>query len=364
MNGQAIIARIINLYQATIQWFTGKLNKSAGGYRLNHIAVIYDKEPYFAERLANYLNAAETFPFQVCAFTEEDELERYCMENEIEVLVVDERCCEIINRLIFKELIILSASGTKSDNNENQIYKYQGVETIIHEIMAYLSGSSHLSSVISRKKAMKIIAFYSPVKRALSTTMAIAMGQILAKNYKTLYISLESYSGLEKLLERNFNKDITDIMYYIQSGGGNIGMHISGIVEKTEGLDILPPAKNQNDLVNVSFDEWKRMLHQIESETDYEYVLLDLSDAIQGLFDVLLLSNRVVTCVDNDDVAISKIIQYENSLKESDYKEILVKTKKCIVPKQHRRNGEIRYLCTGELGEYVHNKLQDMMYEL
>lgn len=331
---------------------------------MNHIAVIYDREPFYAEKLANYLNAAESFPFQVCSFCEQDELERYCMENEIEIFIADEQCTDVINIIAFKELVVLSMGSTKSEDGTNYIYKYQGVETIIHEIMSYLSESERLSAVIKRKKTMKIIAFYSPVKRSLSTTMAIAMGQILGKKYKSLYISLESYSGLERLLERDFSKNITDLMYYIQSSGVNIGMHVAGIVENIEGVDILPPAKNQNDLVSVPFAKWKQMLQVIESETDYEYVLIDLSDAIQGLFEIMMLADKVVTCVENDDIAISKIVQYEKSISGSDYEEILAKTRKCNVPKQHRKNGEIRYLGTGELGEYVHNILQDMIYEL
>jgi len=331
---------------------------------LDHITVIYDKELYYAEKLANYLNTAETFPFRVCAFTNLPELESYCKENEVEILIADESISEECDSKYYKEKIILSKNSTSSNDGISYIYKYQSIETIIHEIMTYLSESEQLSSIIKRKKRMKVISYYSPVKRSMSTTMALTMGLQLGKKYRCLYVNLEGYSSLEKQLDKPLLKDITDMLYYIESNGTNIGMQISGIVEKIESLDIIPPAKNQNELVSISFSEWKRMIQILEKETDYEYVILDLSDAIQGLYNLLLMSDYIVTCTEEDEIANYKRNQYEESLIGTDYAEILKKTRKCNVPKQNRRNGELRFLVTGELGEYVNKILQDMIHEL
>ena len=330
---------------------------------MKHIAVIYDREKKYAEKLAGYFNVSDIFPFETRAFYEIEEATIFCIENEVEVLIIDEDSKDLIDLGLCKEIFILSAQ-TNRNGDEIFIYKYQEAEKIIRQVMTFLSQSEKLGAVIARKKTMKLISFYSPVKRALSTTMAIGMGQLLGRNHRTLYVNLESYSGLTKLLNREFNKDVTDLIYFFESRSGNVGTYISGIVEQVEGVDILPPVHNQKDLIYISEERWKELLIKIEQDTDYEYVILDLSEAVQGLFDILSVSDHVVSCVDNDEVAISKIVQYEKSLIDLGYDGVLQKTRKCNVPHQHRKNGEINYLATGELGEYIKNVLKGIMNEM
>lgn len=329
---------------------------------MKHIAVICDREKNYAEKLAGYFNASDIFPFETRAFYEIEEATLFCADNEVEVLIIDEESKKFIDFSLCKEIFILSTQSSRS-SDEIFIYKYQEAEKIIRQLMTSLSQSEKLGAVIARKKAMKLISFYSPVKRTLSTTMAIGMGQLLGKNHRTLYINLESYSGLTKLLSREFDKDVTDLIYFFESRSGNVGTYISGIVEQLEGVDILPPVHNQKDLIYISEERWKELLNKIEQDTDYEYVILDLSEAVQGLFEILAISDHVVSCVDNDEVAISKIVQYEKSLTDLGYDNVLQKTRKCNVPHQHRKNGEINYLVTGELGEYIKNVLKGIINE-
>jgi len=63
-------------------------------------------------------------------------------------------------------------------------------------------------------KKMQIIGVYTPIGRCLQTTFSLTLGQMLAKHYKTLYLNFEIYSGFARMMSRNFNSDIADLMYY------------------------------------------------------------------------------------------------------------------------------------------------------
>ncbi len=328
---------------------------------MKHVAVIYDKDRRYGECLADFFNASEMFPFETRAFSNKEELDIFCLKTKPEVIIADEAEMEDVDDAYVSDLIILSSLNSRTSECKNYIYKYQEAENIIRQIMSYLANSENINAVIARKKEMKIISFYSPVKRTLSTTMAIGMGQLLSKNHKTLYINFECYSGLEQLLAREFEKDLSDFVYFLESNKKNAGLLLSGIVINVDGLDIIPPVKNQIDLITLPYERWEDMFKRIESESEYEYIILDLSDTVQGLYELLDMSDNVVTCVDNDEVAISKVIQYENSLKSLAKESILEKTKKCNPPHQHRRNGEIRYLAVGEFGDYIANVLQGIV---
>lgn len=331
---------------------------------MKHIAIIYDKEQLYAEKLSGYFNASDLFPFETRVLSTTEQLNKLCDKEPVDVLIVDEKVYEEDIVSNGRKIIVLTSNNLINDNKIHTIYKYQEAEQIIKQIVVYLSETNEIGLLVTRKKQMKLISFYSPVKRTFSTTMAIGMGQVLGKHHKTLYINLESFSGLEKLAGLNFSKDIMDLLYHIESKSGNIGMVLSGIIEQIDCVDIIPPVKSQSDIIVVELNQWKELINKIEQDTDYEYIILDLSEAVQGLIDILDISDYVVTCVDNDELAISKIVQYENSLKELGYESILKKTKKCNVPNQHRKNGEIHYLPTGELGEYISNVLQGMLNEM
>ena len=54
------------------------------------ILAVYDADPAFGERLADYVNQKEKIPFTAMAFSSLDRLREYGEEHPIEILLVDE----------------------------------------------------------------------------------------------------------------------------------------------------------------------------------------------------------------------------------------------------------------------------------
>lgn len=328
-----------------------------------HYAYLYDSETPYITKLGGYLSINSSFPFIVKVCVTIQELQERLKTEKPKLLLISECDKDVLEECKCEETIFLSANKSGNHNGNRYINKYQSGEKIVKDILGFVAESDSMSSIITRKCSMKILSFYTPIKRSLSTTMCIAMGQLLSKKAKTLYINFECFSGLNKLLNCEFQKNIGDLLFYLNNQNQNPGLVLSGIVENRDGLDILPPFNNQMDLINIRDEIWIRLFEIIERETDYEYLLLDLSDSVQGLFDILKLSDKVITSVDNDEVAIFKLTQYEECLRYTGYEEVLEKTKKCNVPHQHRRNGEINFLGFGELGDYVRTILQGVIDE-
>jgi len=326
-------------------------------------AYLYDTDYAYISKLGNYLSMNSTFPFVVNVCKTQEELIEMIKHHNSNLVLISEKDYEKSRNLNCKELVILSEKKSGEIGNINYVNKYQNGEKIIKDILNLLAKSESMGNIINRKNSLKVIAFYTPIKRSLSTTMCIAMGQLLGKRTKTLYINFECFSGLKSLLKCDFQKNIGDLLYFMANHNSGFGISLSGVIENIEGLDIISSFENQSDLISVESQIWLDLLHNIECETDYEYVLLDLSDSVQGLFDILKVADKVITSVDNDEVAIFKLMKYEECLKVSGYEEVIEKTKKCNVPHQHRKNGEIHFLGYGELGEYVKTVLQGVIDE-
>jgi hypothetical protein len=65
-----------------------------GGEDMIKVMVVYDEDPLYAGRLAEYVNQKETFPFQAMAFSDLEKLKAYGRDHEIAILLVGERVRE------------------------------------------------------------------------------------------------------------------------------------------------------------------------------------------------------------------------------------------------------------------------------
>ena len=101
-------------------------------------------------------------------------------------------------------------------------------------------------------------------------------------------------------------------------------------------------------------------LQKIEELEEYEYVILDLSESMQGLFEILRLCTKVYTLTREDRIAQSKLLQYEQILALYEYGDILGKTKRLSLSHIRRLPEELDQLTKGEMAEMVRGLVRDM----
>ena len=295
---------------------------------MRHTAVIFDKRKAYGEKLAGYLNTNKRFMFDVLAFHKENEFLEYCREDKPQLLMVDEEDLGIIGDVQCEEMIVLSESGTRVDGSTFYVHKYQSGENIEKDIFGFLSASGNIASIVTRKNRMHLISVYSPAPKTDGVFELLEYGKRLANSHRTLYLSLQTHSPLGGILNRSFDRDISDLMYHLESRGGNIGMLISGMTEHEGNLDILPPARGQSDIICMDGQRWKELLDHIEQDTDYEFVLLELGDSINGLYELLMQSDKVITITDKDRASLYRLAEYEESLRKEGMEAVLDKTVK------------------------------------
>ena len=330
---------------------------------MNHIMAIYDQEENYAIQFINYLKMRNDFPFEVRNFSSIEKMQQFNRQQKIDVALIGEKSLADADSMLDVQIIILSETGVINTEGLKSVYKYQNCENIIKKILILVSEGNVTQGIISRQNNLKIISFYTPVKRTYQTSFALIMGQMLSKKYRTLYLNMEGFSGLSHLLNKKFTKDISDLLYYLQNGKKGLQYLMGSMIEKMNGLDILPPMMYQMDLISITGNEWIHLLKEIERYSDYEYLLLDLSDSVQGLYDILRQSSVIYCMLKKDEYAVAKIEQYESMLNQCSYEDLLLKTKKYILPDFKYAQITIDKLITGELADYVRNIIQEEFYE-
>ncbi|MBO5165197.1 MAG: hypothetical protein IJ405_08415 [Lachnospiraceae bacterium] len=325
------------------------------------ILALYDSEKDYLESLARFLKEKEELPFALHAYTEKGKLLASAKKEKIEVLMVAETDFTYeIAGLETGKTLLLNESGTVKDTRLRNIDKYQKAENIWRELMdSYADMLTGEKQTLTGKGSAKIIGMYSPVRRCLQTSFALTLGQVLAEKKKTLYISFEHYAGWNRLLDKNVRGDLAALLYFAEEQGEKFFCRMQSMTLKIGQLYYIPPAYAGQNLIYVKGQDWQKLLRKIAEEGGYDYIILDLSESIQGTFELLRMCDRIYTLVREDEQAQAKLLQYEELLREYDYEDVLDKTDKQLLPQFTGLPERMEQYTGGELAAYVRKLIKE-----
>ena len=105
------------------------------------------------------------------------------------------------------------------------------------------------------------------------------------------------------------------------------------------------------------------LLDELGQSGLYDYVILDLSEVVNGLFDILKRCFRVYTIVREDGFAAAKQAHYEELLTCLNHEDILENTRKCRLPLFRQLPQDLGNLTRGELAELVQKLIAEDLKE-
>lgn len=320
------------------------------------ILAIFDSEENYAYRLMEFISEKTNLPFEIYVFTVEDKFYSCAHTKDIECLLISESVYKKeVETLKIPHIIILSENGENLSKTLHHINKYQSCENIFHEVMEYYTDQSEAvpAALRTRKRKMRIVGIYTPIGRCLQTTFSLTLGQMLAKNYKTLYLNFEIYSGFARMLSRSFDSDISDLIYYFSCAREKLAYRMESMVETVNGLDFIPPAEIYQNLAGIRGSQWIDLFQEIEKTSEYECLLLDLTDGIMDLWEVLKECDNIYTIYREDGIAMAKIEQYEKALEHMNCKDITARTIRWKLPVFKQLPLHFDELTYGELAGFI-----------
>ena len=325
------------------------------------IMAFYDSESDYAEGMTAYLKSQSGFPYELHTYTEEEKLLALGKEEEIALLLVSESDYTYeVAKLPAEKTLLLNESGRIAGENIKNICKYQKAENvyreITYEIACMITGEAKLLKETGRAK---IIGLYSPIRRCLQTSFALTLGQALAEEKKVLYLSFEHYAGWNQLLDKSIKGDLAALLYFSKEPEERFLCRLQSVAMQIGPLYYIPPVYAGQNLICVKGSEWMELISKIARCGGYDYLILDLSESIQGTFDLLKLCDRIYTIVKEDGYAQGKIAQYEELLRDYQCEEILSKTKKQLLPVFSRLPDRMEQYTRGELAEYIRKLIRE-----
>mgnify|MGYP002627409105 CR=1 FL=1 len=177
-----------------------------------------------------------------------------------------------------------------------------------------------------------MIGLYSPLSRCGQTALGIKICEELSRNGKTIFLNFDNYSPLPMLFGNEAEGDITDILYYSECERSRFCIYLEKIKQSIGGYDYIPPAATSMQIKEIDYEKLKNLVELILSECGYEYVVLDLSDLPEGLFDILRYCDKVFTIIGKAMADVYKLRRFEDVLGQNGYEDLCASTVKISLP--------------------------------
>ncbi|MEG2305459.1 MAG: hypothetical protein RSC17_08570 [Lachnospiraceae bacterium] len=298
--------------------------------------VICDSEQSYAHHLMEMLSIKKEFTLQVRTCTTLESVLELEKNQIIDILLIEESYPKDQRHKINSIYTFVLTRGGNSDiaEDETGIYKYQSSDAIYIQILQACQNKKGELLQMLAKERRKVIGVYSPIHRIGKTTFALILGKELAKRGSVLYLNLEEYAGEGGHFPKEAKKTMEDLLYYAKQEEENLGFRMSGMVEQIEELDYIPPIKTAVDLKAVSSEEWRELLQQILEKSIYETIILDLSESVQGLLEILGICNVIYMPIRKDRFSQAKVRSYEMNLQVLHCEKLEEVTKKILLPRE------------------------------
>jgi hypothetical protein len=291
--------------------------------------LLCDSECSYGERLMEYLQNCMPFPLEIELYTSRESLLEKSEPENVSLMIVSEReyCKGAMNICGKCELLVLNESE-KYLKDVNNVSKYQSMDSIMEVIRELVFRDEEtVPGMIRHGHPMHLVGFYSPISRCLQTTAALTFGEFLARQHRTLYMNYEAYSGMEQLLGQRFRSSAADLLYYNECARDKLAAQLGLATFRLGKLDYIPPMKSFAELQAAEAEKWLSLFHSMEHLTEYEFIVLDLSEAVNGLFDILRACERIITITREDLISTAKIRAYEQLLQKTGYTDLAAKTR-------------------------------------
>lgn len=314
------------------------------------VLVLFDTEEEYAQLMTDFLQKQKELPWVLRTYTDERELRKDGLEKAALLVVAESAYRDEFLELSRGRLVVLNESGLIRWKNLRYVDKYQRADNVLQFLLeVYMETADTPLPRLQKSCRTVFIGNYSPVRRSMQTTMALTLSQLLAREHTTLYLNFEHYAGLPELVPDNRTHDIADLLYFLGTEKEKFRLRLQTMIKRIGNLDYVPPMRSGQNLLTVTAAEWLAFFQGIEELGEYEYVVLDLSESMQGLFQILRLCRKVFTITREDRISKSKLLQYEQLLALCECGDVLEKTKRLSLPHIRRLPEELEQLTKSEL---------------
>ncbi len=308
------------------------MNTYADYEEKRRIIAICDSELEYAAHLAEYLHNSLELPCTLQIYSRIEIFREFVSAENLALLVIAESLYD--SGLLdegYDHVLILNESGAFMEV-PNTISKYQKVENIVAKIYSLCAQEESDLSSIRHADPMKLIGIYGPAVDSWSSAISYEIARLASVKTSVLYLNLDPYADVSKFSDCSFEGSIRDLVYYNDCAKEKFAAKLHMMTRSDGSLRILPPAHPWLQIRSIGQEQWQDLLCSIEQVSNYQYLVIFLSEIVDGVLEILRRCDSVVTFCKEDELSQIRMEQYETLLKETGYEDIYMKTIKFTLP--------------------------------
>lgn len=246
----------------------------------------------YGKRLLYALNRSFGYSFSFLLFTSESALDRYASENQFDLLLLSDQMTFTAPDDMTGRVLLLTDDPAEGQQ-EGYLYRFQSVSSMMEKVFReYAVPDARRSAGQAAAGGTRVVGVYSPCGGTLKTTLTLVMGQYAARKGSALYITLEEYSALSRILGISFPSTLSDLLY-IRRKEGSVLARLPEAVGRFSRLDVLAGVACPEDIVQGA-DVLPELIGEVAVGSGYDWLFLDLGNALGGALPLLRLCDRIV----------------------------------------------------------------------
>ncbi len=274
-------------------------------------AVLDDNREYIF-KFVDYINSRPNLLIEAVGFDNFEALQEYVFNNYVELLLVPEDYKDFESDNVSVKLI-LAREKTVTEGNL-YIYKYQSMKSIVAELITYINDEKNSHIISTNGIFKKVIGVYSPVGRSFKTSFSLMLAKEFGKKYKTIYVSLEEYSGLEYFVGDNFNYTLSDALISYMDDKSKLFIKMERMLSYIHNIEILPSVKCIKDIYGTPIEIWRDFFQYLIDEGPYNVVIIDFGNIAFSREEIFKLCDVIYVPELKNSQAKEKIKEFNKHL--------------------------------------------------
>jgi hypothetical protein len=258
---------------------------------------IYDNEAEYANQLMEYMKRKQSLMKQIRVFTNELSLKEYLEHNTITILLMNETLkVEEIKHENIKNICTLSENNKEPLYHEYPtIYKFQSADSIIQNLFSLYPGilKSNRPNIESNQN-VKIVCFFSLTNDIYRQVLALSFAKHYSDKKKTLYINLDLFQALPKMLNQMAEKGLSEFIYYLKQHTPNLHKKMKALVTSIDQLDYLQGVSFGTDIYEITGEDMQDWISELKTISEYEVIVFDMGNYYPSTMELFKESNQIV----------------------------------------------------------------------
>lgn len=219
----------------------------------------------------------------------------YIRKNRISLAIVGQSVSSLVKEDLIKVEIptIELVEEIDNANGLDMIYRYQSAKNILHSINSRLiAGGQNQQEMRTSEVDDQIISILSPTGSISTAAIALAIARYISKEERTLYINLNPFCCLEKILWTEHNKGLSDILYYYRQGEKPV-LDTQQTYRMVGNILYIPQVDHYSDAFSMETKDINQIIEEAKDKFNCTKVVICMKQITSVEEEILIKSNAI-----------------------------------------------------------------------